>query len=140
MALTREQMDQKMDEHFGYEANDDVEGVLSTLAPDALHDIVGWPAGPTNGREAARPFYERLFADLAEGKVKCQKRLYGPNFLVDDSVWEGIAVGQPFGIKGLGRPVKFRLIHVFEFRDDGLIQSENVWVDMAAIIQQLPGE
>jgi hypothetical protein len=140
MPLTREQMDRKMDEHFGYEARDDVNGVLSTLAPDALHDIVGWPPGPTNGREAARPFYERLFADLAEGKAQCQKRLYGENFLVDDSVWEGIAVGKPFGIEGKSRPVKFRLIHVFEFREDGLIQSENVWVDMAAIIRQLPND
>ena len=47
MALTKEQMDRMIDEHFGYEAKDDVEGVLSTLAPDVEHDIVGSPAGPT---------------------------------------------------------------------------------------------
>ncbi len=47
MALTREQMDRMIDEHFGYESRDDVEGVLSTLAPDVVHDIVGSPAGPT---------------------------------------------------------------------------------------------
>lgn len=140
MALTREQMDRKMDEHFGYEARDDVNGVLSTLAPDAVHDIVGWPTGPTKGRDAAKPFYERLFADLADGKVTSQKRLYGENFLVDDSIWEGVAAGKPFGIDGRGRRLKFRLIHVFEFREDGFIRSENVWVDMAAIIQQLPIE
>ena len=50
MTLTREEMDRKMDEHFGFEARDDVEGVLATLAPNAIHDIVGWPAGPTVGR------------------------------------------------------------------------------------------
>ena len=42
MALTPQQMDRKIDEHFGFEANDDIEGVLATLAPDATHDIVGF--------------------------------------------------------------------------------------------------
>ena len=54
MALTREQMDRKLDEHFGFEAADDVEGVLSTLTEDVEHDIVGWPAGPSHGRAATR--------------------------------------------------------------------------------------
>jgi hypothetical protein len=44
--LTREQMDRKLDDHFGFEARDDVEGVLATLASDVDHDIVGAPGGP----------------------------------------------------------------------------------------------
>ena len=136
--LTPADMDRFIDEHFGYEAADDVEGVLATLAPDATHDIVGWPGGATHGRENARPFYETLFADLADGKVTCTKRLYGDNFLVDESVWEGTAPGRPFGLEGKGRPLRFRLLHVVEFTDDGKIQRENVWVDLAAMIRQLP--
>mgnify|MGYP002624869117 CR=1 FL=1 len=137
MKLTKEQMDQKIDEHFEYEASDDVEGVLSTLAPDVIHDIVGSPTGPTFGPDNARPFYQTLFTDLADGKVNSVKRLYGENFLVDESIWEGSAPGRPFGIEGNGRTLKFRLLHVIEFTGDGLIQRENVWVDLAAIIQQL---
>ena len=79
-----------------------------------------------------------LFADLANGKVKSLRRLYGDNFLIDESVWEGTAPGRPFGIQGRGRPLKFRLLHVLEFADDGQIKRENVWVDLAAIHQQLP--
>lgn len=71
MPLTPAEMDRKIDEHFAFEARDDVEGVLSTLTPDVVHDVVGWPTGPAHGRAAARPFYETLFADLAEGEVKC---------------------------------------------------------------------
>lgn len=138
MPLTREEMDQRIDEHFGFEARDDVEGVLSTLAPDVVHDIVGWPSGPTYGRAKARPFYEALFADLAEGKVTCTKRLYGEGFLIDESVWEGTAPGHPYGLEGRGRPLRFRLLHVVEFTESGQIQREQVWVDLAAIIQQLP--
>jgi len=141
MTLTPEQMNRKIDEHFGFEAADDVAGVLATLAPDATHDIVGYPTGPTHGREAARGFYQQMFADLAESKVTVIKRLHGANFLIDESMWEGRAPGRPFGIEGRNRPLRFRLLHVVEFTPDGKhIQREQVWVDMAAIIQQLPKE
>lgn len=138
MAITPRQMDRKIDEHFGFEARDDVEGVLATLATDVEHDIVGWPGGPTRGRAAARPFYEALFADLSDGKVECVKRLYGEDFLVDESIWRGRAPGRPFGLEGRGRPLEFRLLHVIEFAGNGDIRRENVWIDMAAILQQLP--
>ncbi|MET0547065.1 MAG: ester cyclase [Caulobacterales bacterium] len=137
MVLTPAQMDQKMDEHFGYEASDDVAGVLATLAHDVEHDIVGAPYGPTHGREGARPFYEALFTDLAESRFTVIKRLYGDNFLVDESTWSGKAAGTPFGIEGHGRPLQFRLLHIIEFADSGDIKRENVWVDLAAIQQQL---
>ena len=140
MLMTHDQMDKKMDEHFSYEATDDVEGVLSTLTPDATHDIVGWPDGPSHGREGARSFYETMFADLSDSTVTSKKRLYGENFLVDESVWKGKAPGQPFGLKGNGRPLTFRILHIIEFAKSGQMQSEQVWLDMAAINQQLSQE
>ncbi|MGE0723372.1 MAG: ester cyclase [Alphaproteobacteria bacterium] len=140
MALTREAMDRRIDEHFGFEASDDVAGVLATMSPEVEHDIVGWPTGPTHGREAARPFYEALFADLSDGKVECVKRLYGDDFLVDESIWRGRATGRPFGLEGRGRPLAFRLLHVVEFTAEGDIRRENVWVDLAAITRQLPAD
>jgi hypothetical protein len=135
--LTRELMDAKLDEHFGYEATDDVEGVLATLTDDVEHDIVGWPLGPSHGPAEARIFYESLFADLAEGSVRSVRRLYGDNFLIDESIWSGRAVGRPFGFDGRGRPLEFRLLHVLEFAADGRISREQVWLDSAAIAQQL---
>jgi hypothetical protein len=138
MPLTREDMDRRIDEHFGFEAQDDIAGVLATMAADVEHDVVGWPTGPVRGRDAARPFYETLFADLSDGEVRSTRRLYGDGFLVDDSVWRGRAPGRPFGLEGRGRPLEFRLLHVVEFADDGAIRRENVWVDLAAIFQQLP--
>ena len=138
MSLTPAQMDQKIDEHFAYEKNDDVAGVLATLAPDATHDIVGYPTGPTHGREAARGFYENLFSDLAEGQVQPIRRLYGNDFMVDESLWRGTAPGRPFGLEGRGRPLSFRLLHVVDFTEKGEIKQEQVWLDLAAILQQLP--
>jgi predicted ester cyclase len=135
--LTREMMDARLDEHFAYEARDDVEGVLATLADTVEHDIIGWPFGPSHSPAEARAFYEKLFADLAEGHVRSIRRLYGEDFLVDESVWSGRAVGQPFGFEGRGRPLEFRLLHVLRFADDGRIAAEQVWVDSAAIARQL---
>ena len=137
MALTREEMDRKLDEHFRFEAQDDVEGVLGTLSDDVDHDIVGAPTGPTKGHHAARAFYEALFSDLADGEVRSLRRLYGDNFMVDDSIWRGTAPGRPFGIDGRGRPLEFRLLHVLEFSASGSISRENVWIDLASIQRQL---
>lgn len=137
MGLTRAEMDRKLDEHFGYEMNDDVAGVLATLVDDVEHDIVGWPLGPSHGKAGAKAFYDALFADISDGQVRSTRRLYGENFMVDDSVWSGRAPGRPFGIEGHGRPLAFRLLHVIEFADNGDIARENVWIDLAAIQQQL---
>jgi hypothetical protein len=138
MALNPQQMDKKMDEHFAFEGRDDIEGVLATLTEDVEHDIVGWPFGPSHGREGARKFYETLFLDLSDGKVRSVKRLYGHNFMVDESIWTGRAPGKPFGLEGRNRPLEFRLLHVMEFADSGDIRRENVWIDLASIMQQLP--
>lgn len=137
MPLNPEQMDRFIDDHFGYEGRDDVEGVLSTMAEDAEHDVVGWPTGATRGRENARPFYNALFADFEESRVTKLRRLYGANFLIDESRFEAKAVGRPYGIEGKGRPVAFRLLHVVEFKEDGRIAREQVWADVSAIRQQL---
>ncbi len=81
--------------------------------------------------------YEALFADLSDGGVRSLRRLYGENFMVDDSVWRGKAPGRPFGLDGRGRDLEFRLLHVIEFAESGAIKRENVWIDLASIQQQL---
>lgn len=137
VALTREFMDRKIDEHFGFEASDDIAGVLSTLTDDCEHDVIGWPNGPSIGHDQARVFYETLFADLAESRTECLRRLYGEDFLIDETYWRGRAVGRPFGLEGKGRPLEFRMLHVLEFSEAGDIRREQVWLDFGAIIQQL---
>jgi ketosteroid isomerase-like protein len=137
--LSPEQMDAIVDAHYKYEAADDVEGVLSTLTDDVIHDVVGFPGSPRRGTAAARAFYEHLFGEIAGERTVPRVRLYGPNFMVDEVVWEGRAIGRPFGFDGRNRRFSHRLLHVLEFRD-GLISRENVWIDFAAVAQQLGSE
>lgn len=137
MTLTPAQMDEIMDRHFRYEMDDDVEGVLTTLAPDAVHDIVGAPDGPTTGPGETRATYEQLFGDLAGERIETVYRAYGDNSMVDESRWYGRAVGNPLGMPGNDRPLTIRILHVMEFTDDGLIRRENVWLDYPGIAAQL---
>lgn len=135
--LDTEQVDRLIDEHFRYECEDDVEGVLSTLAEDATHDVVGSPLGELHGREQARSFYEQMYADLDGHGVTRLHRYYGEGFVVDESLWEGVAVGTPLGIPGNGKQLSFRILHVFELTPAGEIARENVWMDYPAIVRQL---
>jgi hypothetical protein len=114
-----------IDRHFRFEA-DDVE-----------RDVVGYPTGPVRGKAAARGFYDSLFNDLAGEKVATLRRYHGPDFVADESLWEGRATATPFGIPGHGRRLAFRLPHVFDMTPGGQIKRENVWLDFAAILQQL---
>jgi hypothetical protein len=137
MPLTPAQMDELMDRHFAFEMADDVDGVLATLAHDAEHDIVGAANGPTIGLTKTRPTYEQVFTDLAGDRVETLHRYYGDNTLTDESLWSGRAVGNPLGIPGRNRSLQFRILHVIEFDETGLITRENVWLDYPRIAAQL---
>lgn len=137
MVMSPEQMDRIVNEHFGYEAQDDVEGVLASLTEDAEHEVIPSPFGKLTDRTAIRRFYEMLFRELKGEGVTPVRRLYGPDFLVDETIWHGQVVdGRQFLCDGRSGKVSFRLLHIFEFRD-GKIARENVWCDLAAIQQQL---
>ena len=137
MSLTRAQVDDLINTHFMYEATDDVEGVLGSLAPGAEHHVVPSPYGIVHDRAKVREFYETMFADLRGESVTPVRRLYGEGFVVDEAIWNGqIDDGRVFGCAGKGGKVSFRLLHVFEF-DGEKIKRENVWCDLAAIQQQL---
>ena len=135
--MTPKDMDAAIDEHFRFEATDDVEGVLASLAGDAEHHVVPSPFGVLRDRQRIRAYYEMLFHDVKGESVTPVRRLYGDGFVVDESIWHGtIADGRPFLAQGRSGRVSFRILHVFEFRD-GKISRENVWCDLAAIQQQL---
>jgi hypothetical protein len=135
--MDRKSFDRMADEHFGYEARDDIEGVLATLTDDVVHHVVGSPYGELRGPSAVRAFYEELFEALSGEGVEPVARWYGDAFLVDETLWSGhVADGRLLGLPGRSGRATFRLLHVFEFRD-GLISGERVWSDIAALNSQL---
>jgi ketosteroid isomerase-like protein len=135
--LAQEQMDAIVNEHFMYEANDDVEGVLSSLTDDADHEVIPSPMGPIQGQQDIRAYYEMLFPCLKDGTVTPVRRLYGEDFVVDETIWHGqLADGHALLVDGKTGPIDLRLLHIFNLRD-GRISREQVWVDLALVQQNL---
>ena len=137
MGMTREQMDELINRHFGFEAADDVEGVLASLADEVRHEVVPSPMGAQTDKGGIREFYKMLFSALKGEGVTPLRRLYGEDFVVDETLWHGRVVnGRPFFMEGRSGKVSFRLLHVFELRG-GKIAAEQVWCDLAALQLQL---
>ena len=98
LTLTTDQIDLLIEEHFRYECEDDVEGVLSTLSEDAIHDVVGSPLGELARSERG----PRLLRAALRGHRRPQHHEY-PSLLrrglrVDESLWEGVR-GTSLGIR-----------------------------------------
>lgn len=127
MGMSHEEMDRILDEHFRYEANDDLDGVMSSLADGHVrHEAIPSPVGELTDRKQIRDYYAMLYACSRGDKVTRIRRLYGDDFMVDETLWEGEMLDGKTG-KGANR-----LLHVFTFRD-GKIAHEQVWLDLAAI-------
>jgi ketosteroid isomerase-like protein len=137
MGLSPAEMDRIIDEHFGYEARDDVDGVMASLAPEVEHEVVPSPVGELRDPAQIRAYYQRLFGSVKGESVTPIRRLYGDDFIVDETLWRGhIEDGSIFLCDGKSGPVSFRLLHVFEL-EDGRITREAAWCDLAAIQRQL---
>jgi SnoaL-like domain len=135
--VTPQQMDLIINRHFEYEATDDVAGVVGSLARNVEHEVIPSPAGTQTDHAKIADFYRMLFADLKGENVTPLRRLYGKDFVVDESLWHGrIENGRVFLCDGMSGKVSFRLLHVFELEGDK-IKREQVWCDLAAIQRQL---
>jgi uncharacterized protein len=134
--MNTSQMDALIDGHYRAEEASDLQAIVDGFVPDAEHDVAGRPGGLLHGGEQIAGFYRVLLADLRISRFESVRRWYGESHAVDEAILHGIAEGQPFGLEGRGRPVKARILHVFDFAD-GLISRESAWLDLAAIQQQL---
>lgn len=134
--MTHDEIDRILERHFTALQKRDLEGILATYADDAEHDAVGRDPNPIRGKDALGTFYRESLADLSSTSVIRVRRLYGDEFAVDESILDGYAQGRPFDLEGYSRPVRFRMLRIFEFRD-GLIARENAWFDIVAVQRQL---
>lgn len=135
--MSHQDMDKVVTDHFAYEAADDIVGVLKTFVDDAEHEVVGGPDGRLRGKPAMRGFYERLFREVKGEGTEPVMRLYGDDFIIDETIWIGqIVDGRTFSLPGKSGRARLRLLHVFKLRD-GLIAKENVWFDFDKLKAQL---
>ncbi len=137
MSISHDDMDRAVNEHFGFEAADDLDGVMASLAGDIEHEIVPSPVGVQHDKAKVQAYYGRLFKSVKGEGVTPLKRYYGDDFVVDETMWHGEVVdGSVFLCDGKSGKVSFRLLHIFEFKQ-GKIAREQAWCDLAALQQQL---
>jgi steroid delta-isomerase-like uncharacterized protein len=125
-----------VDRHIRAEGLGDVSGAVAVYTDDIEHDVVGFPHSPTHDIEGARVFYEYLTANFRAEGEEVLHRYVTIGAMILEQVMTGTVIGEMLGMPGNGRKISFRMLHVFEFRD-GLISRENIWLDSAAIIEQL---
>lgn len=134
--MDKEQMITLVERHLKAEGTGDVEGAVAVYTDDVEHDVVGWPQGVLHGKDEARGFYQHLTANFRTEEERPTHRYISDDAMVLDQQMTGTVMGSLLGLPGNGRRITFRVLHVFEFKD-GLISRENVWLDGAAIQQQL---
>lgn len=134
--MNQEQMRALVERHLKAEGAGDVEGAVAVYTDDIEHDVVGWPTGPLHGKDAAREFYQHLTANFRTEDEQPTHRYLTDDAMILDQMMTGTVTGSMLGMPGNGRRITFRILHVFEFKN-GLISRENVWLDGAAIQQQL---
>jgi steroid delta-isomerase-like uncharacterized protein len=128
-------LDALVDAHFAAEVDGDLARLLATFADDVEHDVTG-NATVSTGKDQVAAFYRGLLTDLRLDKIRSVRRYHGEGFVVDEAQVTAKAIGMPFGIPGGGRTIQFRLLHVFEVRDEQ-ITRENAWIDLASVLAQL---
>lgn len=137
--MDRKRMDQLIDEHISAESAGDVDGSVAMYTDDVIHDVVGSPLGPLSGPQAAKRFYEFLTANVKTERMEVTHSWYGDDFCVLEHQFHGSVPGQFLGVPGNGKRISFRMLHIWEFKDDR-ISRENVWLDGGSIVAQLTGE
>jgi steroid delta-isomerase-like uncharacterized protein len=125
-----------VDRHMAAEREGDIDAAVAVYTDDVEHDVVGFPASPTRGKEGARAFYAYLTANFRTENWTVSRQYLADRALVQEQLMTGTVVGSLLGLAGHGRRISFRMLHVFEFRD-GLISRENIWLDTAAVADQL---
>src|SRR5436190_1584145 len=87
MALTRQQMDDQVNQHFMYEATDDIDGVVGSFTEneEIRHEVVPSPVGVLTSLVEVRAYYEMLFPSARGESVTPIMRLYGDDLLVDET-------------------------------------------------------
>ena len=125
-----------VERHLKAEGAGDVDGAVAVYADDVVHDAVGFPGSPRQGKDAARDFYGFLTANFRTDDERPIHQFVMDDTLVLEQEMTGTVIGEMLGIPGNGRRITFRILHVFEFRD-GLISREQVWIDTAAVVAQL---
>lgn len=111
----------------------DIDGLIATLAPECVYEIVGtglrWA-----GHAGARAFYTELFAAFPDNRFALADIVIGPQGVFESVVLEATHEGPFVGLEPTGRHVRLELAILFPW--DPATQrflGEQIFIDRTAL-------
>ncbi len=107
----------------------DIDGLIATLAPDCVYEIVG--AGLRwEGHDGARAFYTELFAAFPDNVFGLTDIVIGPQGVFEAVVLEATHLGRFAGLEPSGRHVRLELAILFPWDPASQrFQGEQIFID-----------
>jgi predicted ester cyclase len=111
----------------------DIDGLISTLAPECVYDIVGsglrW-----EGHDGARAFYTELFAAFPDNRFALSDIVVGPQGVFEAVVLDATHEGSFAGLAPTGRRVRLELAILFPWDPTAkLFTGEQIFIDRTAL-------
>jgi len=114
--------------HSVAEDRREIEGLVATLAPECVYEIV--PTGQRwTGHDGARAFYRELFEAFPDNAFALTDIVIGPQGVFEVATLTATNLGPWAGVPPSGLPVRIEvLIHFPWDRETGLFAGERIWL------------
>jgi predicted ester cyclase len=111
----------------------DIDGLVATLTPDCVYEIVGtglrW-----DGHAGARTFYSELFAAFPDNQFALTDIVIGPQGVFEAVVLEATHAGPFAGLRPSGRHVRLELAILFPWDPaTDRFAGEQIFIDREAL-------
>jgi hypothetical protein len=107
----------------------DIDGLLATLTPDCVYEMV--PTGQRwEGHAGARAFYTELFAAFPDNRFALTEIVVGPQGVFEAARLTGTNLGPWAGVPASGLPVALDVLILFPWDPERrLFTGERIWFD-----------
>ena len=117
----------------------DIDGLIATLAPDCVYEMVGtglrW-----EGHAGARAFYTELFAAFPDNVFALTDIVIGPQGVFEAVVLEATHQGPFAGLEPTGSRIRLELAILFPWeRTTQLFNGEQIFIDRSALVARAGG-
>jgi predicted ester cyclase len=111
----------------------DIDGLIATLAPSCVYEIV--PTGQRwQGHDGARAFYTDLFAAFPDNRFALSEIVVGPQGVFEVATLTGTNLGPWAGVAASGLPVSLEVLILFPWDPaTERFLGERIWFDRGAL-------
>jgi predicted ester cyclase len=111
----------------------DIDGLVATLAPQCVYEIV--PTGQRwEGHAGARAFYTELFEAFPDNRFALTEIVVGPQGVFEAARLTGTNLGPWAGVPASGLPVELQVLILFPWDPaTGLFLGETIWFDRGSL-------